>query len=877
MNKYFKYFLISITALIFSFLILIISLLSIIYFKGLSLDPFNEYIGKNISNFEPGSELTYKNAIVKYNKQKGFHVEADQLIYLNSNNSHTFNIDSLLIDFDFLSLITNPNQDIRFNIDKIKIFDPNLVKISEVDALSAYIENESSIKLDIKKITYLDLQTKASFDYLSADIRNKKDTILNIGNIRYEDLGSKFSLDLISSLIRLDIKSIMNFEKSNFYLKSELLTEDSSSYNFEAEFHQDKDKLIINEFIGDDIYLSEQGDIVLLEGLSEIAVKLNFRAKANAFNQLIGIRSNLEIKDFIDGFIGWQNFNLNAVFSMDKGHYQAADESSLYLSGIYDSRKIELPDSFYAYLEDSTIYDLTITKRKNSYDFKINNLKNDFIQLNEGSELILHDNFNHASILLVTSFKKELVLNYIKGSLSQREANNNKLYDFLNKNLYPNQEMTVSFELVPNSKDIIKSIKNINVNSKGKFDSNYIFDDNKNPNYIFGMIDYKLAIDNLRSENILLKCEMNLSNTESFIRQINLKKEKSETLILNISGYFKNLDNSSFIIKSFDSDYDIYGELTLSNTNHIFVNDFKINNNRNIDLVLSGDLSKRILNLDIRGNVIDLSQNKVEVNNKKKDYYLDTENYSIQTDHVIFNGPVKVNNFKADIIKQKSILSVQSSASFGGHKLRYSREKNSEIDKNIIVSDDITHFVGDSHAAKKLLSDGSMELTSIRNLKNLQADVNIKLDDFVLIDTPVSLKLLSLPSISGLVSIAEGEPGIRFGYGEIKYIETKDSYSNIEAFAVSDSLGLVMDGSIDRENKIIDMKGEISPMHLVNAIIQKLPIIGNILVGDEGEGMFSIDFQLTGKSDEPDVDSVPLSIIKPRIIERAIELVEQNN
>ena len=877
MNKYFKYFLISITALIFSFLILIISLLSIIYFKGLSLDPFNEYIGKNISNFEPGSELTYKNAIVKYNKQKGFHVEADQLIYLNGNNSYTFNIDSLLIDFDFLSLITNPNQDIRFNIDKIKIFDPNLVKISEVDALSAYIENESSIKLDIKKISYLDLQTKASFDYLSADIRNKKDTILNIGNIRYEDLGSKFSLDLISSLIRLDIKSIMNFEKSNFYLKSELLIEDSSSYNFEAEFHQDKDKLIINEFIGDDIYLSEQGDIVLLEGLNKISVKLNFRAKANAFNQLIGIRSDLEIKDFIDGFIGWQNFNLNAVFSMDKGHYQAADESSLYLSGIYDSRKIELPDSFYAYLEDSTIYDLTITKRKNSYDFKINNLKNDFIQLNEGSELILHDNFNYASILLVTSFKKELVLNYIKGSLSQREANNNKLYDFLNKNLYPNQEMTVSFELVPNSKDIIKSIKNINVNSKGKFDSNYIFDDNKNPNYIFGMIDYKLAIDNLRSENILLKCEMNLSNTESFIRQINLKKEKSETLILSISGYFKNLDNSSFIIKSFDSDYDIYGELTLSNTNHIFVNDFKINNNRNIDLVLSGDLSKRILNLDIRGNVIDLSQNKVEVNNKKKDYYLDTENYSIQTDHVIFNGPVKVNNFKADIIKQKSILSVQSSASFGGHKLRYSREKNSEIDKNIIVSDDITHFVGDSHAAKKLLSDGSMELTSIRNLKNLQADVNIKLDDFVLIDTPVSLKLLSLPSISGLVSIAEGEPGIRFGYGEIKYIETKDSYSNIEAFAVSDSLGLVMDGSIDRENKIIDMKGEISPMHLVNAIIQKLPIIGNILVGDEGEGMFSIDFQLTGKQDEPDVDSVPLSIIKPRIIERAIELVEQNN
>ncbi len=66
-------------------------------------------------------------------------------------------------------------------------------------------------------------------------------------------------------------------------------------------------------------------------------------------------------------------------------------------------------------------------------------------------------------------------------------------------------------------------------------------------------------------------------------------------------------------------------------------------------------------------------------------------------------------------------------------------------------------------------------------------------------------------------------------------------------------------------------------MHLVNAIIQKLPIIGNILVGGEGEGMFSIDFTLTGNQDDPEVDSVPLSIIKPRIIERAVELVETSN
>ena len=58
-----------------------------------------------------------------------------------------------------------------------------------------------------------------------------------------------------------------------------------------------------------------------------------------------------------------------------------------------------------------------------------------------------------------------------------------------------------------------------------------------------------------------------------------------------------------------------------------------------------------------------------EVNNKKKKYYLNTENYTIRTDNVIFNGNVKVDNFKAQIVKKKSKLSVHSSATFENHKL----------------------------------------------------------------------------------------------------------------------------------------------------------------------------------------------------------------
>ena len=877
MGNYLKYSIITFGAIALSILISLIIIVSIVYFRGLSLDSLNHYVEKQVYNYNPGSELKYKDAILKYNEIYGFYIEAKELNYFDPNTKNDLDVINLLFDFNLLSLFNAESKNINIAADQFQLFNPNSIQLAEGDDLSIVIKDENKIQFKINEILYKDDFTRISIERISAEIRNQAETILNVDSINYKNIESKVSFDFDSSLIRLNIKSLISSKKSNFYIKSRLTLDDKSSYNIETEFHKDEGKLFINEFIGDDIYLSEKGTIDLIDGFKRLSVKLNFRAKAESFNQLISSRSDFNIKELINGFIGWQNFSLDAVLNSNKGNYETMNGSSLLLSGIYDFRNIQLPDSFYSKLQDSTIYDIAIIKKEDSYDIKINNLKNNFIKLNEGSEFILSDNLEHGSVILVTSFKRDLILDYIKGSLSEREANNNKLYDFLNRNLFPSQDITLSFDLAPNSKDIIKSIKNVEVISKGKFDSNYIFDDNKNPNYIIGVIGYELAIKNLTSEEISINGTFDLKNTESFVRQINLNKKKSENLSLNFSGYFKPLEDSIFEIRSVKSDYDISGEVKLSNTNHIFVNNLKINNNKNINLILSGDLSKRILNLNITGSLIDLSQNKVEVNNKKKEYYLDTENYSIQTDNVIFNGPVKVNDFKAGIVKKKSNLSVHSSATFEGNKLSYSREKNDNTDTNIIISDDITHFVGDNHTAKKLLSDGSLELTSIRNMKSLQAEVWMKLDDFVLIDTPVSLKLLSLPSISGLVSIAEGESGIRFGYGEIKYTETDNSFSNIEAFAVSDSLGLVMDGDIDRKEKIINMKGEISPMHLVNAIIQKLPIIGNILVGNEGEGMFSIDFTLSGDSDDPDVESVPLSIIKPRILERALELVEESN
>ena len=51
----------------------------------------------------------------------------------------------------------------------------------------------------------------------------------------------------------------------------------------------------------------------------------------------------------------------------------------------------------------------------------------------------------------------------------------------------------------------------------------------------------------------------------------------------------------------------------------------------------------------------------------------------------------------------------------------------------------------------------------------LDTNVEVQLEDFVLINTPGTLKLLSLPSFSGLSSLINNETGIEFAYGKISF------------------------------------------------------------------------------------------------------------
>ena len=53
------------------------------------------------------------------------------------------------------------------------------------------------------------------------------------------------------------------------------------------------------------------------------------------------------------------------------------------------------------------------------------------------------------------------------------------------------------------------------------------------------------------------------------------------------------------------------------------------------------------------------------------------------------------------------------------------------------------------------------------------------------------------------------------------------------------------------------------PAYLLNGTIGKLPIVGNLLTGGAGKGLFAVNYSLGGSLDHVQISVNPLSVLAP--------------
>ncbi|UWQ93064.1 AsmA family protein [Rhodobacteraceae bacterium M382] len=117
--------------------------------------------------------------------------------------------------------------------------------------------------------------------------------------------------------------------------------------------------------------------------------------------------------------------------------------------------------------------------------------------------------------------------------------------------------------------------------------------------------------------------------------------------------------------------------------------------------------------------------------------------------------------------------------------------------------------------------------------------------------------LVNSISVIGLLDELTGN-GIQFNAVDARFRLGPSVITVYESSAEGPSIGLSMDGTFDVERSLLNMRGVISPVYLLNAI--------GSLVTRKGEGVFGFSYRLTGPTTDPSVQVNPLSGLAPAML-----------
>lgn len=133
---------------------------------------------------------------------------------------------------------------------------------------------------------------------------------------------------------------------------------------------------------------------------------------------------------------------------------------------------------------------------------------------------------------------------------------------------------------------------------------------------------------------------------------------------------------------------------------------------------------------------------------------------------------------------------------------------------------------------------------------------------FRLVNTPFFVRFLSVAALTGLADVLTGE-GFYFDGASARFTKTMGTIEVKKFRSAGPSIGLTSSGTIDMDRQKIDLDGVIVPAYAINSILGNIPLLGPLLQGGPGEGLFSAAYKISGDLSEPKIDVNPWTALAP--------------
>ncbi len=162
--------------------------------------------------------------------------------------------------------------------------------------------------------------------------------------------------------------------------------------------------------------------------------------------------------------------------------------------------------------------------------------------------------------------------------------------------------------------------------------------------------------------------------------------------------------------------------------------------------------------------------------------------------------------------------------------------------------------------------DGGRLTVGMRVAPDTLAGVLV-IDDFVIRDEPALRRLV----VEGAPPVdREGHKKIdanviAFNKLQVRFRRNGSRLDLSDGTMHGEAIGLTVEGSLDYTHDQVDMSGTFVPVYAFNNLFAKIPVFGYILAGGSNEGLFGVNYRISGLASAPTLNINPLSAIAPGI------------
>lgn len=146
----------------------------------------------------------------------------------------------------------------------------------------------------------------------------------------------------------------------------------------------------------------------------------------------------------------------------------------------------------------------------------------------------------------------------------------------------------------------------------------------------------------------------------------------------------------------------------------------------------------------------------------------------------------------------------------------------------------------------------------------------LRADNFSVVKAQVLTRLLTLGSLTGLSDVLN-DKGISFTRLDVPFTMRAGVLHIERARAVGPALAVIATGDYIRETQALRFQGTVVPSYTLNSVLGVIPILGELLIGRKGEGVFAFTYKVDGTLEKPKVSVNLLSALAPGILRRIVD------